>query len=172
MINRFEKIDDAQFLDAYQKSVTKADLFKLLKLPVNGNNCKYVNTMYTKLGLTNKPRVCKYPVIISDCPICSKKFEAKSGSPKQKRTCSYACSNKLFRVNNKSIYIDGRSTYRKKALSKLPNLCNRCGYNSYIDILEVHHKDRNRKNNDISNLEILCPNCHSEEHYQSGDGRW
>ena len=26
--------------------------------------------------------------------------------------------------------------------------------------LEVHHKDGNKYNNELSNLEILCPNCH------------
>jgi predicted HNH restriction endonuclease len=43
-------------------------------------------------------------------------------------------------------------------------ICNRYGYNSEPKILGVHHKDRNRHNNDISNLEVLCPNCHSLEH--------
>lgn len=27
--------------------------------------------------------------------------------------------------------------------------------------LEVHHKDGNKRNNKLENLEILCPNCHS-----------
>jgi hypothetical protein len=29
----------------------------------------------------------------------------------------------------------------------------------------VHHRDRNRTHNDEENLELLCPNCHYEEHY-------
>ena len=29
----------------------------------------------------------------------------------------------------------------------------------------LHHKDRDRHNNDISNLEILCSNCHAIEHW-------
>ena len=28
--------------------------------------------------------------------------------------------------------------------------------------LELHHKDGNNKNNNLSNLELLCPNCHSQ----------
>ena len=32
------------------------------------------------------------------------------------------------------------------------------------DVLIVHHKDRDRNNSDISNLEILCANCHMKEH--------
>jgi hypothetical protein len=45
---------------------------------------------------------------------------------------------------------------------KLPQ-CERCGF-SNKDALEVHHKDKNRKNNLIENLEIVCANCHSIEH--------
>ena len=27
--------------------------------------------------------------------------------------------------------------------------------------LEVHHKDGNHQNNELENLQLLCPNCHS-----------
>ena len=30
--------------------------------------------------------------------------------------------------------------------------------------LELHHKDLNHYNNDINNLQILCSNCHMQEH--------
>ena len=39
--------------------------------------------------------------------------------------------------------------------------CERCGI---AKPLVVHHRDRNHGNNDQSNLEILCPNCHYLEH--------
>ncbi|MDP3997718.1 MAG: HNH endonuclease [bacterium] len=42
--------------------------------------------------------------------------------------------------------------------------CERCNYDKR-EILQVHHKDGNRQNNEINNLEIICPNCHYEEHY-------
>ena len=42
--------------------------------------------------------------------------------------------------------------------------CERCGY-SKVAILQVHHKDRNSQHNELCNLELLCPNCHYEEHY-------
>jgi len=29
-------------------------------------------------------------------------------------------------------------------------------------VLELHHKDGNPKNNRLENLQILCPNCHSQ----------
>jgi len=43
-----------------------------------------------------------------------------------------------------------------------PHKCYVCGYNDDERILEVHHVDENRNNNDINNLKILCPNCHKK----------
>jgi 5-methylcytosine-specific restriction endonuclease McrA len=34
--------------------------------------------------------------------------------------------------------------------------------------LELHHKDRNHFNNDLNNLQILCPNCHSIQEGNAG----
>ena len=42
--------------------------------------------------------------------------------------------------------------------------CERCSYNKY-EILQVHHKNKDRNDNNIDNLELICPNCHFEEHY-------
>lgn len=36
--------------------------------------------------------------------------------------------------------------------------------------LELHHKDGNHYNNDFSNLQILCPNCHAMQENNSGAG--
>jgi very-short-patch-repair endonuclease len=38
----------------------------------------------------------KYPVITKMCPVCSKEFETQRGHPREKITCSYACSNTYF----------------------------------------------------------------------------
>lgn len=43
-------------------------------------------------------------------------------------------------------------------------ICEKCGYDKY-EILQIHHKDKNRSNNNLDNLELICPNCHFEEHY-------
>lgn len=34
--------------------------------------------------------------------------------------------------------------------------------------LELHHKDRNHFNNNLDNLQILCPNCHSIQEGNAG----
>lgn len=42
--------------------------------------------------------------------------------------------------------------------------CENCGLTEWLGQpinLEVHHKDGNRSNNELTNLQLLCPNCHS-----------
>lgn len=45
-------------------------------------------------------------------------------------------------------------------------ICERCdlddNWNGLPITLQIHHKDGNNKNNHIDNLEVLCPNCHSQ----------
>lgn len=50
--------------------------------------------------------------------------------------------------------------------------CELCGVSTWFGIkitLELHHKNGNHYDNDLNNLQILCPNCHSiqESHEQS-----
>lgn len=59
------------------------------------------------------------------------------------------------------------SGYKSWARRELGNACVRCGYTEF-PILEIHHIDRDRTNNKIENLELLCPNCHSIEHLTAG----
>jgi len=39
--------------------------------------------------------------------------------------------------------------------------CGRCKWLGQLIWLQLHHKDGNKKNNSLDNLELLCPNCHS-----------
>lgn len=55
-------------------------------------------------------------------------------------------------------------------LRRTQGRCNRCGYNEVPQVLEVHHRDRDRKNNVEANLELLCPTCHSVDHWRAKDG--
>lgn len=43
--------------------------------------------------------------------------------------------------------------------------CERCGISEWNGLpirLELHHKDGNHKNAKLENVEMLCPNCHSQ----------
>lgn len=58
-------------------------------------------------------------------------------------------------------------------LNNIAYECFKCKISEWINKklkLHIHHKDGNKCNNNISNLEYLCPNCHSIEHYDE-DGR-
>lgn len=49
----------------------------------------------------------------------------------------------------------------------IPYQCDICGiseWNSKPLSLQLHHIDCDHTNNHISNLQILCPNCHSQIH--------
>jgi len=67
-------------------------------------------------------------------------------------------------INNPN-WKGGISYCRENIFKKKQKKCERCGIKE-IKVLLVHHKDRNRKNNKIENIEILCRNCHILEHYE------
>jgi hypothetical protein len=44
------------------------------------------------------------------------------------------------------------------------NRCERCRRTTWLGMpipLEIHHKDGDRTNNCLPNIELLCPNCHA-----------
>jgi hypothetical protein len=106
------------------------------------------------------------------CVVCGKLILAGMN----KITCSRECAN----INRKNIrYKIGRPRDKVNNYKILKNrlvvlrgdTCEKCGYNK-TEILQVHHKDKNRNNNDLNNLELICPNCHSEKHYLDHQVRW
>lgn len=49
--------------------------------------------------------------------------------------------------------------------------CEICGLSEWCNDtipLELHHKDGNHYNNDLDNLQVLCPNCHAMSHGNLG----
>ena len=54
---------------------------------------------------------------------------------------------------------------KKRVLEEQNGACNKCGITNWLGNylpLELEHKDGNNQNNDRNNLEVLCPNCHSQ----------
>lgn len=95
----------------------------------------------------------------------------KSGS--QKYFCSKRCHCVWENVHHRTRehhynWQGGRATYRKFALRYTEgHYCRRCNINDER-VLVIHHKDRNRNNNALNNLLILCINCHYIEHQYNG----
>lgn len=132
---------------------------------------KSANSKYCGLTCFNIPR--KVERIMTKCDYCHNEYEIKK--TKYQKTdhhfCSKGCVNLFFKENPKLrgtwAGYNGKSTlsvYRKKAFEILEAKCRICGYTEYVSLLQVHHKDGNRKNNKIENLEILCPTHHGEIH--------
>ncbi len=82
---------------------------------------------------------------------------------------SRACKVKNYQKERR----EGRSSNacRRAAFEAYPARCNRCGYAEHLEILVAHHVDRDRTNNQVSNLEILCPTCHAVAHLLLGNSR-
>jgi len=98
--------------------------------------------------------------ITKTCPVCKKQFTGLPCKVKNKKTCSYACSNKFFRTG------EGNGNWKKDAYRSTCFLhhkkeCIICGENK---IVTVHHYDENHKNNSPENLVPLCPTHHQYYH--------
>lgn len=99
------------------------------------------------------------------CIICGRPI--LSGA--NKKTCSRSCANKhragiKYKMNQPRSKVKSYKFLKIRLLKARGKICERCGYNKY-EILQIHHKDKNRSNNNLDNLELICPNCHFEEHY-------
>lgn len=67
----------------------------------------------------------------------------------------------FFKTNRKI----SSNALKTRILNIKPYKCEQCGiseWNGSKIILEVHHIDGNHYNNKLSNLSLLCPNCHSQ----------
>jgi hypothetical protein len=71
--------------------------------------------------------------------------------------------NKNQQLKDWSMY--SRVSHLKKHLIKeKTHQCEKCLLTTWLEqpiVLEVHHKDGNRTNNNFDNLQLLCCNCHS-----------
>lgn len=110
------------------------------------------------------------------CPICLQEFEYLNS--RKRKYCSNKCKIEgLAEQKRKALNSsDGgpRKTYRafKEFFLKTFGSCQRCGWGAERGVLELHHKDRNRANNVIENLVLLCPNCHAIDHFIARDGQF
>lgn len=166
---KLEKLPLISIADCFSKS----DIARKLNLPLKGQTLQLISEyiIHYQLSIDHFSRNIKnkiYPDIIKECPSCKKDFTTQLGHPREKTTCSHSCANSYFRSGKDNPnFKHGSSIYRS-----LINVekCNRCGYKEYPEILQVHHINRDRTNNAPENLETLCPNCHTLDHYLGKDG--
>lgn len=105
---------------------------------------------------------------VVECSICGaksyKSLKALNGSKSGKYFCGKSCQtkwrNEQFVGEKHANWIHGRSAYRSVLTRN--NIAKVCGLCETTDerVLAVHHRDRDRKNNELNNLVWLCHNCH------------
>jgi hypothetical protein len=100
------------------------------------------------------------------CIICGNLILAGAN----KKTCSRGCANKHRAGIRYKLSVPRKDNVRNYRSLKIRlmdargKICEKCGYDKF-EILQIHHKDSNRLNNELSNLELICPNCHFEKHF-------
>jgi 5-methylcytosine-specific restriction endonuclease McrA len=92
---------------------------------------------------------------------------------KQKYATFYTkfCSIKCYKINTfRKKYENGEITYRHKRAIKTyliytrGHKCEECRNTTWLNKqipLELHHKDGDITNIELSNLQLVCPNCHT-----------
>lgn len=158
---------------------------KIFRAPIrevnrgNGRFCNKTCACSARKGQQTKSRqtiqcsFCQKELLVTQGELNRTQRNTKNGL----RFCGQKCHNKAQRIIGgipkvwpAHYGLESSTKYRKTAFAFLPQQCVRCGYSKILGVLQVHHKDRNRKNNKIENLEILCPTCHQEEHFKNRDG--
>lgn len=113
------------------------------------------------------------------CGLCQRRFYMNETKKKNSKSGFYFCcrahKDEAQRIGGiKEIMpahydVASKNTYRRIAYAVKPKKCERCSYDEHEAAIVVHHIDHNRQNNDISNLEVLCANCHAIEHWGEVD---
>lgn len=117
-----------------------------------------------------------------ECAFCKNLFEIKTSQLSKSQSglhfCSRVCKDTAQRIESgfteiqPSHYGTHSLNYREIAFKNFPHKCVACDYDKYPEILEVHHKDGDRTNNNVKNLEFRCPNCHDEHHFLTKTGKY
>lgn len=145
---------------------------------VECTNCKikfmkrisFINANGNNFCTTTCSSIYKRNRVLLICGHCGIAFERPKSDLNNSKSGNYFCS-RVCKDKAQSYMLEiqpnhyKQKSYRNKAFALLGEKCAICGYNKNASALEVHHKDKDRNNNDISNLEVLCCNCHRIHHF-------
>lgn len=129
-------------------------------------------SLRNKKGVESRQRVCIY--CGNDIPITRYQNSTYCSVACRNRKNSYKWAVKTGKIKNPGVgsggnqseennpmYKNGIGYFQRKAFAHYDKKCNRC--DSTKNLL-VHHCDKDRTNNEITNLEILCKKCHQKHH--------
>lgn len=128
--------------DAVKNSVSFCEVLRKLEIPIQGNNSSTLKRIVKEHNID---------------------YSHFTGRAKKYRNSKEVDIHKYL---SNEISIKASDLKRRLYNSGLKeNKCEICGiseWNGKPISCQLHHIDGNNKNNNISNLQILCPNCHSQ----------
>lgn len=136
----------------------------------NGKFCSYSCSSKYNKSLIPKPLPNVY------CAYCNKNYYLNNSKQMASKSGLYFCCREHKDVAQRIGGIkeimpphygtaEPENSYRRTAFRFKAKICERCGYDKHEAAIIVHHKDRNRNNDSLDNLEVLCANCHAIEHW-------
>lgn len=144
----------------YQNSPHHIENLNIARKKAKTTECKctHCSEDIVKSGHKRHEKYCYLnPSNIKICPVCSNPIKNyKTGT-----TCSYSCSNTLFRSGENNGMHSKSPAYQTICFNHHEKKCVVC---SEDKIVEVHHYDENHDNNDPKNLVPLCPTHHKYWH--------
>mgnify|MGYP000894137659 CR=1 FL=1 len=107
---------------------------------------------------------------VINCQNCGKEHEVSNKYSCRSKYCSIKCQQEYQRNQKIRAWLeDGAKLDHRRIKAYLietkGNKCNTCGLTKWQDkpiIMDLEHRDGNSENNHIDNLELICPNCHSQ----------
>lgn len=146
------------------------------KRTIYHGSCKECNGAFSG---TNKhqeycSKVCYYEMVrklrvVDTCAVCGTEMciHVSQHSRNDKNYCSRECYNN--RADQAIKKIKRHTQFYSEMIHS--STCE-CG-ESRDYLLEIHHKDGNNRNNALTNLEVVCSNCHMLRHLKKNKkGRW
>lgn len=102
------------------------------------------------------------------CANCGKEVIRRNSDVNKNVSGNFYCSRECGNQHKNDIrkqtgeWDNAFSSYRTRAFDTYDHKCCVCGWDDDERVLEVHHIDKDRTNNLINNLCILCPTCHKK----------
>lgn len=104
-----------------------------------------------------------------DCNQCGKKVIKTKNQRRSSKSglcfCGNDCKNSYIASNLR--WSDNPLSHRQRRprlLESSNHCCQKCGYNDFPELLDIHHNDGDHSNNKWENLRVVCVRCHQEHH--------
>jgi Zn finger protein HypA/HybF involved in hydrogenase expression len=137
------KYSELDFINAVMSSTSIRQTLIKLNISPKGGNYRSINNYIKKLNLDTSH-------FLGQAHNKGKNFGPK-------RPISDYLSNEHFITSHKlRLRLIAEGYFEHKCQK-----CNNTKWENELVPLELHHVDGNHKNNNLSNIQLLCPNCHS-----------